>query len=301
MRGVSPVMCWWMATMLIPEARLQNTLQLALEHGEVAVHDGAVIAAGERRPGVHAHRVAHGVPADGARDPVTQACAAHLRLAADGDFVDAVGQLALAPEDRLDLRRVERGRCRIDVGVWKLALLHPCEYLSHRGGELRLIAHPADVHEHHAGLVPEKVVVEGGHDKDVRDRSRSRSPAHRAQGRADVRCAQRGNRSARNDRHRRRLACCLPSGDDGGGALLCPLGGRAGDEREGRGKDSVSHAISHIRSRPPAQRELWATRAVQRSVKSMKVSIALSPSAPGNPDDVSSVYGVRLNMLWYLR
>src|SRR4051812_37081104 len=43
--------------------RLENALQLTLEHGEVAVDHRLLVAAGERRPGVHAHGLADGVTA----------------------------------------------------------------------------------------------------------------------------------------------------------------------------------------------------------------------------------------------
>ena len=60
MRGSSPVMCWWMATMLMPPCAhgFEYGLQLCLGHGEVAVDDRVVIGAGEGRPGVDPHRLA---------------------------------------------------------------------------------------------------------------------------------------------------------------------------------------------------------------------------------------------------
>src|SRR5262249_32754817 len=56
--------------------RLQDSLQLGLQHGEVPVDHGAVVAAREGRPGIDTHGAAH-------RRTV------HLRLAADRDLVDA--------------------------------------------------------------------------------------------------------------------------------------------------------------------------------------------------------------------
>ena len=49
----------WIATTWMPFAQgLEHALELVLAHGEVAADDGQLVAAGERGPGVHAHRAA---------------------------------------------------------------------------------------------------------------------------------------------------------------------------------------------------------------------------------------------------
>jgi hypothetical protein len=61
MRGSSPVMCWWMATMSMsaPPKLLQDGLQLRLEHGEVAVDHRLVVGTGDGL------RVCRLIPIDG--------------------------------------------------------------------------------------------------------------------------------------------------------------------------------------------------------------------------------------------
>ncbi len=121
---------------------------------EVAVHDGAVVRAGEGGPGIHTHDLADLV-------------AVHACGAPDGDLVDAVAQVALLPDRGVDLRGGERALRRLDVGLGHVAgasarLLDLREHLAHGGGEGVLRGHAADVHEHHLRRVPEEVVVEGG-------------------------------------------------------------------------------------------------------------------------------------------
>src|SRR5262245_8397568 len=134
---------------------LEHSLELGLQHCEVSVDDRLVVAPGEGGPRVDAHRAAHRL-------------AVHPGLAADGDLVDAILELAARAEDCVDLLRVERTLRRIDVPSKHLALaaarlLDLGEDLADGGGELRLIAHAADVHEHHLRGVPEEVVVQSGH------------------------------------------------------------------------------------------------------------------------------------------
>src|SRR5438105_8927609 len=131
--------------------RLEHLLQLALDHGEVAIDNRAIVGPGERGPGVHAHRIAHRL-------------AGHLDLAPDGDLVDALVHLAAAPESGVDALRIEVAIRRIDVarGHGTLLLEHG-EHLRHALGELLLVAHPADVHEHDPRALPEEMIVQRGH------------------------------------------------------------------------------------------------------------------------------------------
>ena len=48
--------------MLMPSLRMaaQDGLELALQHGEIAIDDGCIVAAGESRPRVDAHFLADG-------------------------------------------------------------------------------------------------------------------------------------------------------------------------------------------------------------------------------------------------
>ena len=77
---------------------LEHRLYLGLKHDEIAIDDGLRIAPGKSGPGIDAHGVA-------------DLMAVHLRGASDGDLVDAIGQLALDPEDVLNRLGIQ-GRLR---------------------------------------------------------------------------------------------------------------------------------------------------------------------------------------------
>src|SRR5262245_28896368 len=58
MRGCSPIMCEWIATVLMPAARSapRTPLELGLEHREVTIDERDAVRACKGRPGVGAHR-----------------------------------------------------------------------------------------------------------------------------------------------------------------------------------------------------------------------------------------------------
>src|SRR5258706_4451689 len=87
---------------------LEDALNLALVHGEIAVDDGLVVASGKSGPGVHAH----GVP---------QLVATHLRRPPDRDLVNAVREIAFSPESGFDLRWEQYALRRIDRRRRRLA------------------------------------------------------------------------------------------------------------------------------------------------------------------------------------
>jgi hypothetical protein len=89
--------------------RLEHRLQLRLEHREIAIHDGLVVASCEGGPGVDAHRVAH-------------CLAMHLRLASDRNLVDAALEIAGRSEHCVDLLGIERALGGIDLCVRDLPL-----------------------------------------------------------------------------------------------------------------------------------------------------------------------------------
>src|SRR5262249_49417344 len=137
--------------------RLEDVLELVLEHGEVAIDHGRTLAPPEGRPGIHAHRL-------------PDLRAVHRRLAAEGELRDAVLRLRGSSEDRLEGFRVDRARFRDARGdahaaearsFWRrVGRIHdlPDPRRQLLGGP-----HAADVHEEDAWAIEEEVVVQGGH------------------------------------------------------------------------------------------------------------------------------------------
>ncbi len=137
--------------------RLENCLQLALEHGEVAIDDCLLIAARERGPGVDAHLVA-------------DLDAVHRRLATDNDLDHAVAGLRFRPEHLLDrCRRDAAGRRNVarkggrQRGLGGAHLGNPVVDRLDSGGQAGRFSHAADMHEVDLRLVEEEVVVQRGH------------------------------------------------------------------------------------------------------------------------------------------
>src|SRR5262249_28895946 len=132
---------------------LEDILEFVLEHREVAVDDGRLLASSERRPGVHPHRL----PDLGA---------VHGRLAAEGELRDAVLRLCGSSEDRLKGLRVNRARLRDThaaetCSFWRRV----CRIDSLPAPRRQLLggSHTADVHEEDVRVIEEEVVVQRGH------------------------------------------------------------------------------------------------------------------------------------------
>ena len=89
----------------------------------------------------------------------------HTRRPAHHHFVNTVAQIAFPVQDRFDLGGIEGGLRGVDLGLGRLALatarlVDHREHLPDGGRESVLGSHPAYVHEHDPGRIPEKVVVE---------------------------------------------------------------------------------------------------------------------------------------------
>src|SRR5262245_61486028 len=119
--------------------RLENILKLVLEHREVAIDDGRLLASSERRPGVHAH----GLPD---LRPV------HRRPAAKGELGDAVLHLGGSSKDRLERLGVDRA-LRWDAHpskagfTWRRIRIRCVQNLPDPDSKLLAGPHAADVHE----------------------------------------------------------------------------------------------------------------------------------------------------------